>query len=632
MQKSKKIKLITAILIIGVAVFLISTKFFSSKSIEETYKLMPVKLTKDGKISLMDVDGKIVLEDEFSKESTVFYSEGIILERTNDGSVKYYTLDGKKTKQIGANKYSAGNIFVNDFAVVRKDNGMLALIDKTGIEKIGNLSFIDKYNIILAGVNSEGLIRIKTDEGKWGYVTTSGEMKIKPEFKSCENFNNGKARVIKDDGSFAIIDKSGEVIFKGKEDYYYYPISEDLIGFKEQTGSSEKEYYGFLDLKGEKVIKDNKYMRFDGSFKSGKAVVRGEESDSWGVIDKTGEVVGDLKLKFEDEPIISNDGMVFVNNSKDAKCKIFNNKGVMVKEIEDFKMIIPIAPKRYLALQKGDKERWVILNDEGKEITKDAFYFTNFISYYNAINQNTDFLNNQTLASTYFDFEPLFANIFKKVSNNGIFGVNENSNIGEVLSIWPYESPSNVGGTKTYVSRSDNYSKEMYSASAKKDKISIDSKTEEALPVDSTDVTAAPDFTTAPAQQIQDNYSFLSMYSYSYSPQRRYSDGISYSLSFYFDSNLKEAITAQDPIYGNQITTGYSVNNNARLTSINCYFDLAGIDNDQFTKQLENKLTAAGWKKDSDVFTNTSNSITIRFSGSAITMNFQVPTAPAMGY
>ena len=285
-------------------------------SSNENFKLIPVRQKENGKISLMDFEGKIVLEDEFSSESQVYYAEGVVLEITKDNKVKYYNIDGNKSKQIGDKEYTDGAIFYNGYCVVKKENGMLSLIDKDGIEKIANLSKIGNTNIVRVGSVSEDMIRFKDDEGMWGYLNLNGEIVIKPAYSSCENFNNGKARVLKSNGLFAIINNKGEETFKGKDKFSYGRISEDLIPFKENTG--DKDFYGYMDMKGEKVIKDNKFTMCS-SFKNGLASVKEEDKDSWGVINKKGEPVGDLKTKFDSKPFISNDGKVFVYDEDKKK-------------------------------------------------------------------------------------------------------------------------------------------------------------------------------------------------------------------------------------------------------------------------------------------------------------------------
>lgn len=591
-------------------------------SVQEAYKLIPVQLKKDGKISLMDFDGKIVLEDEFSAESSVFYAEGIVIEHKKDRKVVYHKIKGKKSEQINDTKYSDGTPFVNGYALVKKDNGMLALIDDEGKEKISNLSKIENYTVVRAGVVSDDLIRFKTDEGLWGYADLGGKVVIKPTFTACENFNDGTARVKNSDGIVQIINKSGEVKFKGKDKFNYLPLAEGLIAFKEN--SSEKDYYGFMNMAGEKIIKDNKYSRCS-YFKSGLATVRGDESDSWGVINQTGEIVGELKTKFEEEPFISHFGSVFVNNRKDKKCKIYNSKGELKKEIEDYQYIFPLTEERYIAVQKSDK--LVIINNEGKEVSKDAFY-SEGADFFRAMANNIDYKNNLSLASSYFDFEPLFKDIFREVSLTGMMGVTASNTPAQVLNTWPYTTPASMSGSGSkWVDRSDEYELEMRSSS-KTENEDAPKPIETSDPYGDAPVPAADttkveyDYTSS----INDPYSFISSYSYSFSPQQRSSGGLSYNLSFYFDRYLKTPTMGTDS-YGYSTITGYQLNPDAKLSTMSCSFNFSGIDGESFMSQLEKKIISAGWQKNGDgEFSNNSNSNRIRMSSYSITMIFPSAT------
>ena len=590
---------------------------------DEAYKLIPIRLKQNGKISLMDRDGNIIIEDEFSAESEIFYSEGVIMERTRDRFVRYYLLDGKKTKSIGEDKYSDGTPMVNGYALVKKEDGILTLIDKNGKEKLV-LTKIDQFNVIRAGIVSDDLIRFKTDDGLWGYCDVDGKLKVKPMYTSCDNFYNGKARVIDEDGIFHVIDKSGNSVYKGKEDYYYGPISEDLIGFKENAGS--EQYFGVMDLKGEKIIKDNKFKQIGGTsgFKNGLLVVRTEESDSWGVIGKDGEIVGDLKNKFESEPIISSGGQVFINFEKDRKCKIYSSSGELTKEIEDYKYIIPLNAERYFGITKSDK--LTIIDQEGKEISKDMFYLATR-DYYNAISNTRNFQNELSLESSYFDLDAIYKTVYSNITTTGMCGVSANNNLGKIIALHPYESASvSKAEPKKYVSRSDDYSLIMYSRGKKQtEETEVAEATEpveeypdvvEAPVVADTTSATAIEYDAPTSTDYSDPYSYLSAYSSAYQPQTRNVSGGTYRLTFNFNDNLKLIDYADYyPVY--------TMNNLAMLRSVTCDLSIDYMDTQVFNKKITDKLIAAGWKKSSEyVFTNTANANIIRLMGTSLTMEF----------
>lgn len=627
MKKFKWLFIGLGVIIVAVAAYFIIGMFLKGPNLEETYKYIAVQFKKDGKISLINLDGKIVLEDEFSNDSKVFYSDGVIIE-TKAESVKYWAFDGKKTKEIADGlKISAGTPFVNGYAVIRKENGMLALIDKKGGEVIQNLSVIENIKILGAGIVSDDLIRVKSEEGLWGYVSVKGEFKIKPTYKVCENFVDGKARVKKSDGTVAIIDKTGKALFTGKEDVYYFPYSDGLIGYYEKTNSSEKNAVGFVDINNEKVIKDSKYYLKESNFytykfKNGISVISGEDRDSWGIINKEGEIVGDLKTKFEIEPLISTDGKVFINDPKEKKCKIFSNKGEEIAKIEDYEYVFPITAKRNFGVSN---QKVVLIDDKGKEVGKiDKFYIND--QYIKAFNDNTEFLNSLYLQSEYFDFESIYTNVFKVITNTGMLDVNQNSNISAIMAKWPYENTSNAAKSKELVSRYDDYRYVMFSQKDEKDK--KDEKDE--YSADSEYDYSAPKADTTKSEvresYFKDNYPYI-IYS-TYSPKTRSYDVISYNLSFNFNGYLKkeEYTEVYDPYYDYSYRqrTGYSLNNDVKLKSID--FNLASpsaIDYQTFLKQFTRKLESLNWKKESEnKYVNVANNNRIEINSYGFRMFF----------
>ena len=169
---------------------------------------LPVKTKSDAnKISLLDFEGKIVAEDEFDETSLIIATNGVIFDyNSKTKKLKYWTISDNKVKPLFDKEFEDGTPFNEDYAVVRDDQGMLSLIDKKGNPSIANLSKLGDYEVLTAGVVSDGLLRFKAADGKWGYANTKGEVVIKPAYNQCDNFVNGNARVLTDKDEFQIID------------------------------------------------------------------------------------------------------------------------------------------------------------------------------------------------------------------------------------------------------------------------------------------------------------------------------------------------------------------------------------------------------------------------------------------
>lgn len=577
-----------------------SCGFFNSK--EDKVKYIPVKIGKaDAKYSLIDVDGKVVLESEFPASSEIYVSGDLISEQISSGEFRYWKFDGKKVIQIGENKYSSGIPFSEGYAIVQSENGRLSLIDDKGEEVNPNLSKVSNYSVVRVASPSEGIMRFKSSDGLWGYIDLKGEIQVDPSFISAENFKNGLARVLDKQGVFSIINTKGEIKYKGKEGYTYGPIVEkDKIFFMADGG----EYWGILDFKGDKVLNDTKYDRISIAYNSGMVSVR-EGVGQWGVVNFKGEVVGELRTKFESEPLICRNGMVIVNSENEPR--IFESKGNLLKKLDEFVRIFPFAENRFFAKQKNDK--YVVINDEGKEISKDAFILdersieTSLFSFINY----ADIYKNQnfTIESKYFEFDPIFNAVFNSISENGVVKVTSNSNIESILKIHPYKSESK-GNNVINFSKSNDYKEFMISSSKKDNEQSVQSSYDSpsSETVDTTAVFSEVSVDTAAptvASEIKDNYPFIYPYSNRYTKPVGNVSGLGYQISFDFNEYLKQEITGPDPIYTSLMTTiGYNLNKSAKLEKITISFSFYDIDNSVFWKEFEKKAKAAGFVQDGE--------------------------------
>lgn len=569
---------------------------------DQLFDYLAVKTKKDAtKISLIDFDGKIVAEDEFDAGSTVLATNGVIYEKTKDQKVKYWTLSDKKVKPLIDKSFDDGTPFNEDYAVVRDNEGVLSLIDKKGNAVLSNLSKIGDYEVLTTGIVSDGLIRFKSDEGKWGYANTKGEVVIKPAYNNCENFVNGNARVLNDKDEFQIIDKTGNKIFKGEEDVKYYPISETKMVFDKKSGDN-KHFVGLVDMKGEKVIKDGKYI--DAGLLTAGLLPAQNEDKQWGVINEKGEVVGDLRFKYDEAPVIAPSGKVLVK--VDKKIKLYNSKGELVIALDDYTKVVPISKNKFVAFNNDAK--FDIINDEGKAITKDSYVLAGgFSSDYMISPSLTEvYLNYLAVDSKYFNFEKIFSNTFGAITTKDIAGLNEGSNIENVIQKFPYTKYTE----SNKASAGNNYNFELGTKS-----------TSGGAKTDVTSATAATPVAPTATESV-DKFPGVGTYYY-----QTVKGNNQFYFTFSFNGEVKSYETF-DAMY-NPI---YHLNTNSRLSQVEVSFgDKSG--NDIFKKKLKEKLLSAGWKtnaKDTDAtmtFTNGSNANTIRLSSTNLNISFYNPSA-----
>ncbi|MEP0263949.1 WG repeat-containing protein [Dokdonia sp.] len=194
--------------------------------------------------------------------------------------------------------FNASLIFAQELALVR-DNDLFGYINTSG-----------EYTIepqFKNAKNFSGHLAAVLQGKKWGFINTSGEWAIQPQYDKVKAFSSGFALVL-DDGQWNYIDSSGAILSTPVQEKYY-DFSEDGVAFFRL----EKKL-GLLGTDGKLVI-DPTYDVIK-PFVSGHARVR--NGDNWGMISKTGEVI--IPLEYTE-----------LGN--------YNSKGVWAKKGETFGVV-----------------------------------------------------------------------------------------------------------------------------------------------------------------------------------------------------------------------------------------------------------------------------------------------------
>lgn len=137
---------------------------------------------------------------------------------------------------------------------------------------------------------SSGLIAVKDQKGKHGYINTKSEVVIAPQFDNAWDFAEGYAVVrkgklhgyIKPDGQYAI-----------------RPIYDDAWDFGGGLATIKQgEKYGFIDKAG-KLVGAVEYDDVYSYFSDGFALV--QKGEKWGMIDPKGKTIAPLKYQTLEE-------------------------------------------------------------------------------------------------------------------------------------------------------------------------------------------------------------------------------------------------------------------------------------------------------------------------------------------
>jgi hypothetical protein len=155
------------------------------------------KVKKNGKIGYVDKQGVEMIKLQYDDGLT--FHEGYTAVSLNN---KWLYIDSTG-KAITEAVYEDAMSFSNGVAAASKNN-QYGFISTTGQEVI-------PFRFSNARSFSEGLAPAANAKGFWGYINMKGEWVISPAYDFTDNFENGEARVMKDQKMF-YIDKTNKVL------------------------------------------------------------------------------------------------------------------------------------------------------------------------------------------------------------------------------------------------------------------------------------------------------------------------------------------------------------------------------------------------------------------------------------
>lgn len=389
MKHSKSLKLALAILC--AAPFFYSCNGSGDNDIDKV-DLIPVKLTKDGNWSMINDKGEVVYDGEFKNAPTLAYNGYFSVEEGEGYTL--YKADSEKPEAVKdlEGVKSIGYMEEGLIPVVFK-NSRITLVNGKG-EKKFTLDPVKGVEIIQCQTAfKEGLLLVKTDDNKYGYINTSGKTAIEPIYDKAYDFSEGLAVVGKESKdstdykiNYEVINKKGETIFKIKEGY-------ELNSYIYKNGylrAENEDRHILYDKKGE-IIKLPAKIYEIGDM-NGKYIIFRNDDYEYGVADIKGEIL--IRPKYE-RLIFNGDESFFAWKKGDEK-EIYrlNAKGEEEGKSLDFDVIVKFGKFGYLA---KDGKTWQLLDKEYKQKGKEDFYdlYTD-ISYSSVI--SSDYFNPASVA------------------------------------------------------------------------------------------------------------------------------------------------------------------------------------------------------------------------------------------
>lgn len=309
------------------------------------------------------------------------------------------------------------------------------------IDSSGKIAIDAKYSG--AGEFSNGLAAVKEDE-KWGFIDKDGEVKIDFQFDEASFFNNeGYARVTVDKKE-GVINKDGDYIFDADYDSIYQVGKDRYIAGNKKNEDSSETTYNLYDDKGHRVF-DGDFYNANGSYKEGPIAVK-NRSEKYGYIDESGSYV--IDAKYDKAEGFSEDLAVVAVESEDEKSDDDSSK---TDEETDTKKTKKKTYKYGYINKKGDLKIATVYEDA--EAFSDGLAAVKKDGKWGYINSKGEIVI-QAEYDTAYDFRDGYA----KVGNNGkekysyIYGVIDKKGKQAIGLDYDYISY----GNKTFLCEKDN--------------------------------------------------------------------------------------------------------------------------------------------------------------------------------
>lgn len=133
---------------------------------------------------------------------------------------------------------------------------------------------------------NEGMFWIR-ENGKYGYIDSTGKVVIAPQYDNTMGFNEGLAAT-STGGKYGFIDKKGNWAIKPQFDFaYIFMDGAAMVRVGKQ--------YAWIDKTGKQIIAPQDFEEVAMGFSEGRLAVK--RGGKWGYIDKTGKMVVEAKFK-----------------------------------------------------------------------------------------------------------------------------------------------------------------------------------------------------------------------------------------------------------------------------------------------------------------------------------------------
>ena len=307
------------------------------------YEENVIKVMKDGKYGIIDLDGNQIIPAEYTDIQILGENsqEGYIVKKDDN---KYGIIDNSNNQVLEAKYDEIDKVHGSDLYVVT-EGGTKKIINKDGQDAIASADF-DKIIYISPERNeNSGIIFEKAE--KYGFMDLEGNIKIEPEY---QNLTVAKDNILiaKKDDKYGIIDtdKNEKIPFENNSISYekgadIYILEDSEYNAKVLNNNYEEKISGmFLDINTDNqyikmlINDETKYYNFQfeeipstEAIKSATLYAK-KQDGKYGFVNKKGDVVVDYQ--YEDATEQNVDGYAAVK--KDGKWGAIDENGNVVVE------------------------------------------------------------------------------------------------------------------------------------------------------------------------------------------------------------------------------------------------------------------------------------------------------------
>lgn len=199
--------------------FLTSTFSSCSGKVEDeddtdSYKIeyLPVQFEENGLWSLVSRNGDVMYLNTFNNEPTCVIDGIFSVEEDND-EYTVYSISSDCSQPVNSLSKLKWVGYINEGLLpICHPQKRISIVNREGVEQFVLTPINGKEITMCSNHFSDGMLWIKDENDRYGFVDSKGECVISPTFENCGNFSEGKALVLID-SMWRVIDKSGKELF-----------------------------------------------------------------------------------------------------------------------------------------------------------------------------------------------------------------------------------------------------------------------------------------------------------------------------------------------------------------------------------------------------------------------------------